>query len=105
MAKNKDRGTLVQQRFKNVRLFMRSGAVFTIAYLTESQDNGGKVTTYKGVGDVFLADVRNEEVAAKVSMDLPFTLKEVPQSDQPGAPLVKVQVPTAGSVIVTGYKF
>ena len=89
--------------FLSQRLFMRSGAVFTVHYI-ESEKSGGR-TIYSGVNGVFLCDVQDEDVAVRVSMNVPTEIRDVPANGNPGAPLVKQQVPVAGSVEVIGYKF
>jgi hypothetical protein len=92
-------------KFLHERLFMRNGSVLTIEYMDSGTQQGSKgdLTIYRGIGDVFLCSVREEDVISRVSMDVPTEMRDV--VEVAGGPMVKRSFPTAGGVVVRGYQF
>ena len=89
--------------FLGERLFMKNGSVLKVDYITKKV--GEYVTEYYGIGDIFLCEVQDAEVMLRASLNVPMEMKQVPSSNQPGAPLKNVPVSISGGVEVSGYQF
>ncbi len=97
MGKKDLKGEKRPAKLKSERLFMRNGSTFTFYYETKRPAGPENARTeYVGAGGVFLGDVLEAEIAARISMDIPAV--------QEKAPGTGITFP-AGCAKATGYVF
>jgi hypothetical protein len=55
--------------FRAVRAYMKNGATFKVIYVTVNR--GAEFNTYLGANDLWLCDIKKEDVSAFVNIDVP----------------------------------